>query len=101
VDRRRLLMISFGGALAASRVVSVPQARADSRPVHVGILGYGAGVHPLKAFRESLIEFGYVEGQNLVIDQRYANGRREKVPGYKTANALGLTIPPSLRARAD
>src|SRR5215475_12709799 len=38
------------------------------RPLHgqVGILGYGTGVlsHPLKAFRESLAEFGYVEGQN-------------------------------------
>jgi len=93
VDRRRLLMISFSGALAASRVVSVPQARADSRPVHVGILGYGAGVlpHPLKAFRESLVEFGYVEGQNLVIDQRYANGRREKVSGY-LADLLALRV---------
>ena len=52
--------------------------------MHVGILGYGTGVlsHPLKAFRESLAEFGYVEGQNLVIDQRYASGRREKLPGY-------------------
>jgi hypothetical protein len=63
--------------------------------VHVGILGYGTGVlsHPLKAFRESLAEFGYVEGQHLVIDQRYANGRREKLPSY-----LGELL--ALRVRA-
>ena len=93
MDRRRFLLTSFAGALAASRVVSVPHARADSGPVHVGILGYGAGVlsHPLEAFRESLVEFGYVEGQNLVIDQRYANGRREKVPGY-LADLLALRV---------
>jgi putative ABC transport system substrate-binding protein len=93
MDRRRFLLTSFAGALAASPVVSVPHARADSRPVHVGILGYGAGVlsHPLEAFRERLLEFGYVEGQNLVIDQRYANGRREKVPGY-LADLLALRV---------
>lgn len=93
MDRRHLLIASFAGALAAPRVVWAQPARADNRLVHVGVLGLGSGVlsHPLKAFRESLAEFGYVEGQNLVIDQRYANGRREQVPGH-LASLLGLRV---------
>ena len=34
----------------------------------------------LEAFRQGLREFGYVEGQNLVIEYRYAEGRLERLP---------------------
>src|SRR5262245_8476369 len=91
---RRVFIAAVGAAiLAPSLAAEAQQAPVESRPVHVGILGYGAGVlsNPLKAFRESLAEFGYVEGQNLVIDKRYANGRREKVPSY-LAELLALRV---------
>jgi len=35
---------------------------------------------PQEAFRRRLREFGYVEGQNLVIESRYAEGREERLP---------------------
>jgi putative ABC transport system substrate-binding protein len=35
---------------------------------------------PLDAFRQGLREFGYVEGQNLVIEYRGAEGRIERLP---------------------
>ena len=34
----------------------------------------------LKAFREGLIERGYIEGKNLVVDIRYGEGRSERLP---------------------
>jgi len=93
IGRRRFIAGTALGALITPLAAGAQQARVESRPVHVGILGYGTGVlsHPLKAFRESLAEFGYVEGQNLVIDQRYASGRREKLPGY-LADLLALRV---------
>ena len=36
--------------------------------------------HLLEAFRQGLREFGYVEGQNLVIESRGAEGRAERLP---------------------
>jgi putative ABC transport system substrate-binding protein len=37
-----------------------------------------------KAFRVTLAELGYAEGQNVVVDERYAQGQRERVPQLVT-----------------
>ena len=34
----------------------------------------------LAAFRQGLKSLGYVEGKNIVIEERYANGRRQRLP---------------------
>jgi len=38
--------------------------------------------HLLEAFRHGLRELGYVEGQNIAIDYRFAEGRPERLPGF-------------------
>jgi putative ABC transport system substrate-binding protein len=85
MDRRRFLLTSLASTIAAPLAVEA-QARSDTGQVHVGIVGYGSGVltHVQKAFREALAAFGYVTGQNLILDERYANGRRERIPGFVT-----------------
>ena len=66
----------------------------DLEPVHVGIVGFGAGVlqRLRQAFEERLAEFGYVDGRNIVIDERYAHENRGRVPSL-------ITECISLRAR--
>ncbi len=84
VNRRAFITGMTGGLLAAPLAAAAQHARSDTSPVHVGILGYGTGVlpHLRNAFRAKLADFGYVSGQNLVIDERYADGRRDRVPGF-------------------
>jgi putative ABC transport system substrate-binding protein len=49
----------------------------------IGRLSPGPPPEPnpnLEAFRQGLHELGYIEGQNIVIEHRYAEGRLERLP---------------------
>ena len=43
------------------------------------------------AFRQGLQDLGYVEGKNIVIEQRHAAGRAERLPGL-ASELLGLKV---------
>jgi putative tryptophan/tyrosine transport system substrate-binding protein len=57
--------------------------RADKMP-RIGWLGFGSsrqGTDYFNAFRQGLREHGWLEGQNIVIVSRLADGRAERFPG--------------------
>jgi putative ABC transport system substrate-binding protein len=77
--RRTFLGSLAGGLLAAPLDAQAQQAR----PARVGFVEAGslsANRHFLDAFRQGLRELGYVEGQNIVIEDRWADGRSERFP---------------------
>jgi putative ABC transport system substrate-binding protein len=75
MDRRRFLLTSLAGALAA------PLAGEAQKPGKVAKIGYltGSSVGPLDVFRQALSEQGYIEGQTLTIESRSAEGRVERL----------------------
>jgi putative tryptophan/tyrosine transport system substrate-binding protein len=78
VNRRSFITL-FGGAAAAS---PLPARAQQPRPV-VGFMSSRApedSVHLLEAFRRGLREGGFVEGQNVVIEFRWARGDYSKLP---------------------
>jgi putative ABC transport system substrate-binding protein len=52
----------------------------------VGVLANGSAATspPVDAFRRALREFGHVEGQNLMLEIRWAEGRFERLPELAT-----------------
>ncbi len=86
ITRRAFIGTVTGGLLAA------PLAADAQQPAKVARIGYlvtGSLESPetgvlLDAFRQGLRERGYVEGQNIVIEYRGANGKIERLPGLAT-----------------
>jgi len=80
IDRRGFINALAGGLLAAPTVVAGQQAGTAHRIGVLEVLEAGSNVANLNAFRQRLRELGYVEGQNLVIEYRSADGRAERFP---------------------
>jgi len=50
----------------------------------VGYLSGGspsASVHTREAFREGLRDLGWIEGQNILVEERWAEGKYDRLPG--------------------
>src|SRR5437879_7951716 len=61
--------------LAATLLPTTPLRAQKPPPPRIGWLSAGSEPDPfLQAFREGLKKLGYVEGQNVVLDTRYAHG---------------------------
>jgi putative tryptophan/tyrosine transport system substrate-binding protein len=79
--RRRNLMTILAGAVAYPLFASAQQ---KAMPM-IGFLG-SASPGPfetrLAAFRQGLSEIGYVEGQNLAIEYRWAEGSYDRLPEF-------------------
>ena len=80
-------MTSRRAFLATSIAVTVaPFAAAAQPPAKIWRIGYLGPVSPsggarlLESFRQGLRELGYVEGQNISIDYRWAEGRPDRFP---------------------
>ena len=79
MERRTFMTLVSGGLLAAPLATEAQQARKVPR---VGVLaGQSAEISPpILTLREGLRELGYVEGQNIAIEWRWAHGKDERFP---------------------
>ena len=89
VSRRELLLL-LGGAMTAPRALRAQEAA-------MPVIGFLSSVSPgplaafVSAFRQGLSEAGYVEGQNLAIEYRWAEGRYDRLPAL-AADLVGRKV---------
>jgi ABC-type uncharacterized transport system substrate-binding protein len=92
------LLIAFSFAVKAQEPKKLPR---------IGILlvsTSSATAHLIEAFRHGLHDLGYVEGRNITIEQRFGEGKVERLPGL-AAELVGLNVgliiaatPPAISA---
>jgi len=83
VDRRRFLLTSLAGGLVAVAAPLGAEAQSAGRVHRIGFLGNttpALEANLVGPFREGLRELGYAEGQNIVIEYRWAEGQYERFP---------------------
>jgi putative ABC transport system substrate-binding protein len=88
--KRRELLLLLGGAVIAPRALRAQQ---NAMP----IIGYLDSTSPgfrvpfLAAFRQGLSETGFVEGQNVAIEYRWAEDRYDRLPAL-AADLVGRKV---------
>src|SRR6267143_7034946 len=71
---RRTFMAGVAGVLAAPLTA---EAQPAGKVWRIGLIAV-APASPMDALSQGLRELGYVEGQNLIIERRYSEGRAER-----------------------
>ena len=93
IQNRKLVAI-FALAVAFAMCGAVAQAQQPARIPRIGILFVSsASVQSarIEALRQRLRELDYVEGKNIVIEYRYADGKLERLPDL-AAELVGLKV---------
>jgi putative ABC transport system substrate-binding protein len=89
VDRRDtvLALLALGAAPLAA------EAQQAAKVARIGYLTNSLGVNPHlpEAFRQGLRDLGYVEGRNLVIESRDAEGKADRLPAL-AAELVALKV---------
>ena len=81
ITRRRIALAV--GAAALAPLVSFPQQRPTKNTYRIGFLHSESAAliaSRVGALRKGLAELGYVEGRNIVIEFRWAEGKDERLP---------------------
>ncbi len=74
---RRVFLAGTLTVLVAPVVLAAQQADKVAR---IGVLSFGAPEPFREGFRRALVDLGYVEGRNVVIEHRWADGQTNRLP---------------------
>jgi putative tryptophan/tyrosine transport system substrate-binding protein len=87
--RKTIVALLVGLTLASVRLVEAQQPKKVPR---IGLLRAGSPPDSyVEAFRQGLRELGYIEGQNIAVEYRWAEGKPERIPDL-TAELVRLKV---------
>jgi len=109
VRRREFIALLGSGIAAWPLAASAQQAeRSITRPrvAFLGAESRSTNQHFFDAFRQGMMEHGYVDGQNVILEQRWAEGRSERFPelvseliGLKVDVIVAVSLPAAFAAK--
>ena len=112
IERRLTFVVPLVLVLLAAPFDVEAQEHKAGKVYRLGVLTPGARPAPSLPVITNLLpailrELGYVEGQNLVIERRFAEGKLDRLPGLarelvqRQVGILAAVSPPAVRAAKD
>ena len=102
---KKAALLSILVAVTLLAVAVLAQAQQPAKTPRIGFLFIGSKDQPhLGAFRQGLRDIGYYEGKNILIDNRYAEGKNDALPGLaaemvaRNLDVILTTTPQATRA---
>jgi putative tryptophan/tyrosine transport system substrate-binding protein len=96
MDRRRFLLTSLAGALAAPLAGDAQQAEKAPRVGVINPLSAAAASGTIAALNDGLRQLGYIQGQSIALDYHYLEGNFDLIPsvvdGLVKAGARVLVV---------
>src|ERR1041384_1753531 len=89
---RKIFFLALGILLFA--LCTTAQAQLDQKTPRIGILELAtptASASQFQAFQQGLRELGYIEGKNIILEYRYADGKLDLLPGL-AAELVGSKV---------
>jgi putative ABC transport system substrate-binding protein len=81
MNRRELITLLGGAAVARPLAARAQQIGKRRRIGYLGSSSPSLERHLVDAFRQKLRELGHLEGENIAIEYRWAEGRDDRLPG--------------------
>src|SRR5262245_10779020 len=109
MKRREFIALVGGGGLLLTAKVRRARAQQPAMPIVSFVEGRSAeaSVRQAAAFRKSLSETGYVEGQNVMVEYHWLDGQYDRLPALmadlvhrRVAVIAALSNAPALAAKA-
>jgi putative tryptophan/tyrosine transport system substrate-binding protein len=91
---KKLVLSSLLAATLAFVLGFAAEAQQPKKLYRIGILFVGSSSFYatwIDVFRQGLKELGYIEGKNITIDYRYAEGKADRLPSL-AAELVGLKV---------
>jgi putative ABC transport system substrate-binding protein len=91
MERRTFMAMLTGGIVVAPFAAGAQQAAKVARIGYLSAANLAARLHLQEAFLQGLRDLGYVEGRNVVIEYRDAEGKFERLPAL-AAELVALKV---------
>jgi ABC-type uncharacterized transport system substrate-binding protein len=101
---RRVFVTGLGAVFAAPLAAKAQQARQNPTIGYLSVAAADANVEARQAFRESLRDLGWIEGQNILVEERWADGQYDRLPALAAelvklnVHVIVATSTPEIRA---
>lgn len=90
MNRRRKFLATLSLGILVTPIASFAQSQEKLRRIGVTVAGFAPNPY-VESLRRGLADLGWVEGRNILVEVRYAEGRSDRYPAM-VAELIGLEV---------